>query len=87
MTPTCWRRCGVSSIVRFRCCEALAFILGDLVSFPLPWYAGGGQGGGFRCGVVVDSENESGPHPNPPPEYQGRGKYCATADSERDALL
>ena len=37
-------------------------------TFPLPWYSGEGEGGGFAAQSACD------PHPSPPPEYMGRGK-------------
>jgi FAD/FMN-containing dehydrogenase/Fe-S oxidoreductase len=39
------------------------------IIFPSPGTPGEGQGGGF-----FGSEEQIRPHPNPPPEYQGRGK-------------
>src|SRR5262245_53606018 len=44
--------------------------------FPLPWYSGGGQGWGpwnLRVASCELRSQRAGPHPNPPPEYQGRG--------------
>jgi iron complex transport system substrate-binding protein len=40
--------------------------------FPLPWYAGGGLRWGVFRRLVMKS-----PHPDPPPEYQGRGISAA----------
>src|SRR5262245_53606016 len=46
---------------------------------PLPWYSGGGLGWGpARCdrSSQLATRKFQGPHPCPPPEYQGRGKGC-----------
>ena len=47
----------------------------DATPFFLPWYSGGGLWWGFVPMVVAGQVGAilANPHPNPPPEYQGRG--------------
>ena len=54
---------GVRRVITNTFCNALFF--------PSPGTPGEGQGGGFV------GQSTFGPHPNPPPEYQGRGKCFA----------